>query len=303
MIRKSVWLIMLIFLAITGLQAKDDIEVYHAYGNKHHVIIQGRTLYKRVFDTVQSNDSWLTNLWRRVRQIESNEISDARIIAKLQDQTFRVTGDDEGYFEFNITLDNALKTGYTNIDLMIENNASIQHTLATIIGNEKLVGIISDFDDTLIISDVGDKIELANNTLLKNYKQREMIPGMLEKFQNILLQNPKHVPSTLFILSGSPQQLFTPIEAFLSFHHFPKHTLILKKAHGDHKDPIIDRFAYKIQKIERLIKLYPNIQWIMFGDSGEKDTEVYKAIQKKYPKKVISYFIRNVENGVIRKYN
>ncbi|HHH20786.1 MAG TPA: DUF2183 domain-containing protein, partial [Nitratifractor sp.] len=99
---------------------------------------------------------------------------------------------------------------------------------------------------------------------------------------------------------GSPQQLFTPIEGFLNFHHFPKHVTILKKAHGDNKDPLTDQFAYKMQKIERLIGLYPNMKWVMFGDSGEKDAEVYRYIKEKYPDRVIRYYIRDIESGEIK---
>ena len=54
-------------------------------------------------------------------------------------------------------------------------------------------------------------------------------------------------------------------------------------------------------KIKRLMKLYPNMKWIMFGDSGEKDYEVYHAIKKRYPHKVIQYYIRNVKSGEIKE--
>jgi len=98
--------------------------------------------------------------------------------------------------------------------------------------------------------------------MFKNYKQQKVVHTMLERFNKILVQNPKSSPNILFVLSGSPQQLFMPINSLLDYYHFPKRMLILKKVHGDHKDPLTDQFAYKTQKIERLIKLYPNIKWI-----------------------------------------
>ncbi len=303
MYKTFLWAVTLFMLISISVYAKDNIEVYNTYGNKHHLFIQGRMLHKKEFEKVSYEDGWLTNVWRRVRQLESNEISDAKIIASIQGETFSVQGDDEGYFEFNITLDKAVKAGYIDVGLTIENNAYVHHTLATIIGDQKLVGIISDFDDTLIISEVTDKMELAKNTLFKNYKQRVLVPGMLERFRKILSKNPNDTPSTLFILSGSPQQLFTPIEGFLDFHHFPKHTLILKKAHGDNKDPLTDQFTYKTEKIERLIRLYPHMRWFMFGDSGEKDREVYRHFKEKYPDKVMNYYIRDVVSGEIKEYN
>jgi len=302
MFKKILLFSSLLFLSSSTLHAKDDIVVYHAYGNAHQIVIQGRMEEKKTFTEAKEDDNWFQNIWRRVRQVKGDEIKNQTIFALVNHEKFKTKGDDEGYFEFNITMQQALNRGYKKIALYIEGNSNAHETEVMVIGSEPLVGIISDFDDTMIVSNVTNKIKLGYNTVFKNYKQRTVVPTMLERFQKILAQNPKDAPSTLFILSGSPQQLFIAVEDFLAFHHFPKHTLILKKAHGDHKDPLTDQFAYKTQKIERLIKLYPNMKWIMFGDSGEKDAEVYKFIQEKYPKSVINYYIRDVESGVIGEF-
>jgi phosphatidate phosphatase APP1 len=299
---KKILLFSILLLSSSILQAQDNILVYNAYGNAHHIFIQGRMEEKKNFSEAQEDDNWFQNLWRTLRQVKGKEIKNRTIFALINGEKFQTQGDDEGYFEFDIITQHALQTGYKKIALNIEGNSDASETEVTIIGSEPLVGIISDFDDTIIVSNVTNKIELGYNTVFKNYKQRTVVPTMLERFEKILEQNPKDAPSTLFILSGSPQQLFFAVEDFLTFHHFPKHILILKKAHGDNKDPLTDQFAYKTQKIERLINLYPTMQWVMFGDSGERDVEVYQFIKKKYPSKVSAYYIRDVKSGVIRAY-
>ncbi|HHD75862.1 MAG TPA: DUF2183 domain-containing protein [Campylobacterales bacterium] len=286
-----------------SLQAQDNIEVYNAYGNEEQLFIQGRMLVKKKFQEVQKEDNWFSNLWRRARGMESNEIEEANITATIKSQSYETKGDDEGYFDFNITSTLLLSIGYEPIDLKINNNSTSHRTQATIINSqEKLLGIICDVDDTVMISNVPNKFKLAMNTLFKNYKQRKAVPTMAKRLQKLLAENPKDAPSTLFFLSGSPQQLFHPIESFLAYNHFPKHTIILKKVHGDHTDPLTDQLAYKSQKIERLIRLYPKMQWVMFGDSGEKDKEVYELMKKRYPQKIRRFYIRNVETGEIRGY-
>ena len=296
-------ILLLTMLLVSIGHTKDNIVVYHAYGNNHQVIIQGRMEKKKDFKKVTQDDGWFRNLWRRLRQVEGDEIESATINLSINHESFKNKGDDEGYFEFNIKTKEVLPMGFQKIVLNIDGNKNLHETNAPIIDTTALVGIISDFDDTIIVSDVTHKIKLGVNTMFKNYKQRTIVPTMLERFKKILAQNPQGTPSTLFVLSGSPQQLFIPVEEFLDYYHFPKHTLILKKAHGANKDPLTDQFAYKTQKIERLIKLYPNMKWVMFGDSGEKDYQVYKAIKEKYPKKVKSYFIRDVKSGEIKEYN
>ena len=298
----KLFLFYLFFISIT-LQANDNIKIYNAYGNSYEVIIEGRLLHKKVFEKAEQSDSWYKNLYRRLRELINDEIKNKKVEAVINGEKFYTKSDDEGYFQFDIDLKNSLKSGYQNINLKIKNNSNIHKTKATIIANKKMIGIISDFDDTIVISNVPTKLKLLYNILFKNYMQRKVVKGMKEKFQKILTKNPKTMPIPLFILSASPQQLFNPIEKFLNYHNFPKHVLILKKAHGSNKDPLTDQYKYKMQKIEKLIKLYPKIKWIMFGDSGEKDREVYESIAKKYPQKVLGYYIRDVKSGEIKKYN
>jgi len=295
--------LLLLTILLGTLYAKDNIVIYNAYGNTHKMIVQGRMERARSLKKVTKEDGWLRNLWRRVKQIKADDIESANINLSVNHESFKAKGDSEGYFEFNVKTKQTLSMGYQKIILNIDGNNHFHEANATIIDTTPLVGIISDFDDTIIVSEVTDKISLGINTIFKNYKQRILVPTMLERFKNILSQNPKGTPSPLFILTGSPQQLFPPIEQFLNYHHFPKHTLILKKAHGDNQDPLTDQFTYKTQKTERLFKLYPNMKWIMFGDSGEKDAEVYKALQEKYPRKVMRYYIRDVDSGKIKENN
>jgi len=295
-------LTVILILLPFSIQAKDNIEVYNAYGNTHQLYIQGRMLYKKKFEVVKSDDGWLSNLWRRAKQTQNDEISSKKIRAIVHGEKFSVRGDDEGYFEFNITLNSELPIGYEKVNLTIEGNPISHEVSTSIIGDKKLIGIISDFDDTIIVSEVSNPFKLILNTVFKNYQQRTIISTMKERFKTILSQNPDNSPSTLFILTGSPQHLFRAIEGFLKFHHFPEHTLLLKKAHGDNKDSLTEQFAYKTKKIEHLIQLYPNMQWVMFGDSGEKDREVYHAIAKKYPHKIQAFYIRDVKSGKITKY-
>lgn len=294
--------ILFVTLFFTSLQANDNIEIYSAYGNTHKVIIQGRMLKVKSFKKVEKSDSWFRNFWRRVKGIESDEIANKKIVARFDNVEFSTKSDDEGYFNFDIKSKKPFKSGYKHINLNINNNPNIHKTKAKIFPNKPLVGIISDFDDTIVVSNVTNKIKLGINNFFKNYKQRQLIESMRERFEKILLKNPKSSPNPLFIISGSPSQFFKSIEGFLNYYKFPNHILMLKKIHGNNKDSLFKQFDYKYKKIKRLFQLYPNIKWIMFGDSGEQDFEVYKTLKEKYPNKIIKYYIRDIKSGGIVEY-
>ena len=44
------------------------------------------------------------------------------------------------------------------------------------------------------------------------------------------------------------------------------------------------------------------MKWVLFGDSGEKDREVYEAMKKRHPKNILRYYIRDVKSEKIKVY-
>ncbi len=278
-----------------------QIDVYNHFASTNRLIIEGRILHKKAFTKVTKEDGVFQNLWRKLNQLTSDEIKNTKIIMIVSGNQYESIGDDEGYFEFDVHLKKPLLIGHEDIQLCIEGNSVCERVKVPVLGG-KAIGIISDFDDTVVISDVTNKFKLLQNLLFKNYKQRTVVPTMAERFEEILSKNPKTLPSTLFFVTGSPQQLYGSIKQFLTHHDFLNSVIITKKIHGANIDPLLDQFAYKTEQIKTLFELYPQMQWVMFGDSGEKDRAVYQHLKEKYPQKVKRYYIRDVDDGEIKSY-
>jgi phosphatidate phosphatase APP1 len=49
-----------------------------------------------------------------------------------------------------------------------------------------------------------------------------------------------------------------------------------------------------LSQIEPLLALYPHLPFILIGDSGQRDPEIYLEVVKKYPKRIRVIYIRNV---------
>ena len=286
-------------LSVTQLFAQDTIQIYTCYGNAYQLIVEGRLLDTRKLHETLVTDSWIKNGWHNVKYFINDEIKNTPISLKINNESYLTKSDDEGYFEFEINTSKKPFVNEQSIELsLIEENLS-NRCSAKILAETPQIGIISDFDDTVIVSDVTYKLNLIHNVFFKNYKQREVIKGMAQRFHMILSQNPSALPLPFFVITGSPKQLHNSINDFLDFHHFPPRTLITKKMHGENADDILDQVAYKKGKIEKLIALYPNTKWVCFGDSGEQDEEVYRQIANQHPKNIEAIYIRNVIDGTI----
>jgi len=278
---------------------KDSILIYHCYGNTRTLHVEGRVLNEREFKETKRNDTILRNAWRHLGHLLNDERKHTPITLTVNEEEYHTTTDHEGYFLFNLHFIKDTLQRNHDIYLYLDKQKEVStHYHAFVPSQQKQVGIISDFDDTVIISDVTHKLRLLNQLLLKNYKQRKVVNAMANRYKYILSDT---TDRALFFITGSPNQVHTLIESFLNYHHFPKHALITKKIHGIKAYSLLKQHYYKSAEIEEIIKLYPNIKWVLFGDSGEKDREIYLNIAKKHVGHIKEIHIRNVKNGKIEQ--
>ncbi len=277
--------------------ADDKVEVYGCYGNPRYIVVEGRVFDSRVEQNQTQEDGYLVNIKNKFAQLFNDEKEHEAVTIALDGRDHLVLSDDEGYFEFEFSTSKDHFFHAQSIKVSINQGETVTNCNAFIPSSQEQVGVISDFDDTLVISDVADKFSLLGNIFLKNYKQRTLIKSMQEIVNRVIGKEHR----AFFLITGSPKQLHNSIDHFLDHHNFPKRTIITKKLHGDNSDPLFDQLEYKFEKVKKLILLYPNIQWVLLGDSGEMDKEVYTQIQKAYPNRVKNIYIRNVDTNRIEK--
>ncbi|RPB18823.1 hypothetical protein L211DRAFT_831259 [Terfezia boudieri ATCC MYA-4762] len=160
------------------------------------------------------------------------------------------------------------------------------------INPESGISLISDIDDTIKISGIGTGLR----EMFRNVFTREMsnmpVPGVAGWF-NALAASPLHVQ--VHYLSNSPWQLYPFLkELIVDYMKLPRGTWHLKKYSGFVQgifEPVTER---KKESLESLMRDFPGRKWILVGDGGEGDLEVYTEAVKKWPGKVIAVYIRDV---------
>lgn len=160
------------------------------------------------------------------------------------------------------------------------------------------VSIISDIDDTIKVTDIpAGKDTVLINTFCRDFKA---VPEMAKSYSDL-----GDVP--VHYVTGGPQQMFGPLYDFLivgpggfpegTFHlnFFPKNFLsedTRRLAVGGFKST----FDHKVDEITKLMQNFPRRQFILIGDSGEVDPEVYKKIKSQRPEQVKEIRIRDLIN-------
>lgn len=290
--KKIIRLMLFLLLMVEQLVANNDyIELYNAYSNGTRVVITGRVIDKKDKKTKESK------LYSAFFNDEKKEV---KVYLDIDNEKFVVQSDNEAYFSFDVEPRVKLKRSET-ITLKTNDKNSLKKIKPFFPSLKKHLGVISDFDDTLIISDVTNKIKLFYHTFFKNYTERTLVGEMEKKIKKILQSNKLKDDVAFFIISGSPHQFNNNINNFLDYHNFQERAILTKKIHGDESASLYASIGYKYDKIVKLMEMYPEVKWVLLGDSGEKDKEIYLKIRKDYPQKIEEIYIRNVGSGKIEK--
>lgn len=153
------------------------------------------------------------------------------------------------------------------------------------------LSVISDIDDTIKISEVIDKEALIEHVFFKEY---ETTPGMPAFYRELEKQG-----AYFHYISASPWQLYPSLKPFVE-QHYPRGYFSLRYFRATDSSFIHffrSSMGYKIDTIERIIRRYPGHEFILIGDSGEKDPEVYAQICREFPQRIRKILIRRVEGS------
>jgi phosphatidate phosphatase APP1 len=151
------------------------------------------------------------------------------------------------------------------------------------------VSVISDIDDTVKISEVRDHDALLLNTFCRPFKAA---PGMAHLYRDWETRG-----AQFHYVSASPWQLYIPLAEFLGKAGFPAGTFHMKDFRVKDRaflSLLADPQEYKLRIITPLLERFPERQFVLVGDSGEKDPEIYGLLARRFQRQVAAILIRNV---------
>jgi hypothetical protein len=161
------------------------------------------------------------------------------------------------------------------------------------------LSIISDIDDTIKHSHVRNRKELLTNTFLRNFQP---IPDAAALYQDWSSQG-----AAFHYVSSSPWQLHEPLTEFIASAGFPEGSLHLRffsLRNSRLLSPFVLRPENKARSIRGLLQQYPQRKFVLIGDSGERDPEIYGSVARRFPQQVQRILIRDVTGQSIddRRY-
>jgi hypothetical protein len=213
------------------------------------------------------------------------------------------TGSD-GHLQAKVTTDgwlfNGLKpmAGQTNAVLkegtnvvtlkLAEKDKRVIQGAVHLVGEEGWT-VVSDIDDTIKVTEVRNKEALVRNTFCRAFQPAE---GMAKVYTEWAGQG-----AVFHYVSASPWQLYPDLEAFRAEHQYPAGTFHLRDLRVKDQSGVEflrNSGEFKPSEIGRLLTRFPKRKFVLVGDSGEHDPEIYGELARKHPAQVVRVLIRDV---------
>ncbi|MDX1544390.1 MAG: phosphatase domain-containing protein [Christiangramia sp.] len=284
---------------------------YRSYGTFSHLYVKGRALDNEPLKIVK-DQSFFKTIKNTYKQFDSFEIPDALIELIVPGKTnLKELTNDEGYFLFDKTIDENLSEhandeGWVEYEIYYRNELEKRtELLANPFRGEFLVppidaefGVISDIDDTILHTGVTSflKWRLLKNSLLTNAYKRIPLKDAPDLYQKLHKGKSGRNKNPMFYLSNSPWNLYEYLKLFLDYNKFPRGPILLRDLRTPFESTLKPEKPHKQKEIINILKTYPDLKFILIGDSGEHDASIYTDIAAQYSDRILAIYLRSVRH-------
>ena len=246
------------------------------------VVLQGRVLEGEPLAPADPRARRWRNVVDFLRRIESDEVPHARLRASLGKATQDVRADGEGYFRVELPV--RCRAGWHDVSLQLRDDPRVQARGRIIVPSAKArFAVVSDIDDTVVHTGAQKKLRMLVSLALSNAHTRKPLAGVAAFYRALHAGvNP------VFYVSKSPWNLYVPLVEYLRKQGLPEGPLFLRNL------GLRMPREHKARAIAELFAAYPRLPFVLIGDSGEDDPEVYAALVQRHPRRVLAIYIRSV---------
>lgn len=271
-----------------------QIVAYPGFRNEQHIFIRGRVLVGKDIESSGEDHGKVRNFRNMAKRFFSTEIRHARLQVEWQGKRRDIFTDHEGFFFERLPVEEGFK-GRVRLRLEEPKTREAVETEARIypMAADCDLLIVSDVDDTILLTMARRAFRMLALTMFGNAHQRQSFAGVAAWYHALRAGADGKRSNPFFYVSSSPWNLYDFLEEFLQINGIPPGPFFLRdhglSAKGSHR-------SHKMNAVEQLMEVYPGKPFLLIGDSGQHDPEIYRELVKKHPDRVRGVLIRNVTN-------
>ncbi|QEC51841.1 uncharacterized protein DUF2183 [Anseongella ginsenosidimutans] len=277
-----------------------SVKVYHGYGHTHNLTVYGHVFKwksaarQRYSNRLFANIAYLFNLF----MLKTYPF--ARIRLKFREQEIYNKAEYDGFFRFEFASISKVNPGWHEVKVeALEEDGQVAARASGLIYVPHITqyAIISDIDDTIMVSHSATIGRRLRELFIKNPRTRKTFPGMAHYYKRLSAAFASHEkPNPFFYVSSSEWNLYDYLLETFRFNKLPEGAFLLNQL-KEWKDLLKTGktgHTGKLLRVMRIIDTFPNQKFVLFGDNSQQDPDIYSTIAEKYPRNIAAIYIRDV---------
>lgn len=289
-----------------------QIIYFRGFGSPRAVWLTGRVLRQNELVSPVDQAPFWDNLAATVNRFITSEVKGITVRIETFGQVFRTTTNDDGYFDITIDPNIELPAGraWFPVRYVLEgveqpegyDGPSGSGTREVRKDGQLMIapaysqfGIISDIDDTVLVTGATSLWQTLRLTFLENAFTRLPFAGVAAFYRALQSGAVTTLFNPLYFVSSSPWNIYDLLIDFFRIQGIPKGPLLLRtieltpdllssQGHHTHKRAMIDK----------ILAVNPDLPFILLGDSGQQDPEIYAEVIQANPGRIKAAYIRDV---------
>lgn len=186
-----------------------------------------------------------------------------------------------------------LPPGWHSITLRTEGSSPVEAQIF-VVDPEVRFGVISDVDDTVMVTALPRPLLAAWNTFVLDEHARRPVPGMGVLYERL---HREHPGAPIVYLSTGAWNVAPTLSRFLSRNLFPAGPLLLTDWGPTHDRWFRSGRDHKKLSLMRLSEEFPDIKWLLIGDDGQHDELLYDSFASARRSNIDAVAIRQLSNS------
>jgi phosphatidate phosphatase APP1 len=278
------------------------IQPYRGYGSPDEVFLMGR-VFRQLGSGARGRAGTLRwDLCDLGRRLLRRGVGEAVLAARFEGTEQRVATDRDGYFRVH------LRPAHPPpgerlwhrmaLELVRPAEAKAAGELFVPPWTARYV-VISDIDDTIIDTGVAHKLMMLWRLFVKKARSRVAFPGVAAFYRALHRGAAGRELNPLLYVSRGPWSLYEVLDEFFHLHGIPVGPILFLREWGlSWRHPFPRRAkGHKLALIRHMLAIYRHLPFLLIGDSGQRDPEIYTQVVREHSGRVLAVYIRNVSRS------
>lgn len=287
------------------------IQTYRGYGWRDEIYLMGRVFQQPKIGSGLRERSPRRDLLDLFRRFLRRGVGDAVLVARFGDSAERIKADPDGYFHVRLPTGGRPSTDqlWHSVDIQLVEPAEAAAGEGANVDGHVFVApesaqrvIISDIDDTVMFTGVVNKVMMTWRLFMQGPRSRVAFPGVASLYRALYHGPSEDQFNPMLYVSRAPWSIYEVLEEFFRLHRIPVGPVLFLREWGISLWRPFPRRAedHKLILIRDMLSLYGDLPFVLIGDSGQHDPEVYAQIVHEHPGRVVAVYIRNVSRSAGR---